>query len=254
MRILFFCICFLALPAMVLAYYPEAGKIAAQLRKEYKSLDAYQVVISFEKEPDLELRLWQQGQNWRQEWVKKSSGKAGIVAAAIGFKGKFITRYPSEEPVPVPVLDLWNQEKPYIWWQDMGVDTNIKSYQFFKHRPCLVLGAGSNELKQAQIWIDNKNKVPLRVYTDDNLEWQWYKYHNIGNFLVPHKARLISAQGRSFVLNIAWGAINKKIPPKLFSKREFEEKFAGVPAPSSKFSSKLLQQLKLVIPLAESAH
>jgi hypothetical protein len=251
MRILVLLLCLFFVPEAVSAYYPDTTEIAAKLKRQYRSLDSFQAVINFEEDSSLELRIWQQGQRWRQEWIKKSAQKKGVIAAAIGSRDNVIVKYPTRNSFPEPIFHFWQRQEPLKWWQKMGVKTKIKSYQFLNHRPCIVLGAKYNESEQPQVWIDNEEMVPLSIRTGRNTEWQWSKYQNLGNFLLPQKGKVISGQGNTFSFKIDWRAINRDMSPVLFRRRAFEEKFGNAPAPSSSFNSQLLQQLKMIIPLAE---
>ncbi len=219
-----------------LAFFPESGKFFSQVEEQLKGLQTFQVEITFPADPSLTLFLWQKGKSWRQEWVQDRGGHQAVVGAGIGFGSSLMASYPRVQDFPQPALNFWYRQPLQEWLQEMGIDLSIQSYQFLGHRPCLVFGARYGESNRAQIWIDNELSVPRKITTWKGVQWIWSGYYRVGNFRLPHRARVQFPFDTTVEMTLNWRAVNRDLPEKLFRSDAFAEKFssAGLPEVDSR--------------------
>jgi len=245
-RSLLFCLILLgAFQAQSWAFFPSTQDIIDKLHERLGGLDTFEAEITFEKNPYLTLSIWYKAQKWRQEWVLEKGGNATLMSAAVGRGESFHAVFPERSEYPLPILHFWFSPDTSDWLQSQWVSPDVKSYQFFELKPCLVLGADHNEMYRPQVWIHNEEFVPVRMISWDGLHWQWLDYYDIGNYPLPHRCRLIFPTTTTLEMHISWKRINGEIPDTLFSEQAFREKFAssGEPPADSEFFNFLLRRL-----------
>ena len=227
---------FFAGPVPGLAFFPDPGEFFPQVQEQLKGLQTAQLEVTFPADSSLSLFLWQKGKSWRQEWVQDKGGHQAVVGAGIGFGSSLMASYPRVQDFPLPALNFWYRQPLQEWLQEMGIDTSVQSYQFLGHRPCLVFGARYGESNRAQIWIDNELYVPRKITTWKGIQWIWSEYYRVGNFRLPHRARVQFPFGTSVEMTLNWRAVNRDLPEKLFRSDTFEDKFssAGLPEVDSR--------------------
>jgi len=218
------------------AFFPDSEIVRSKVQKQLSSLQSLQLEISFPGDDSLSLFLWQQGGDWRQEWVQDKDDGQTVVGAGIGYESTLLTSYPKVQQFPQPVLNFWYQRPLQGWLQELGIDTSIKSYQFLDTRPCLVFGARYGESNRAQLWIDNELHLPRKLTTWKGVQWIWSDYYRVGNFFLPHRAQVQFPFGTSVEMRLAWRGVNRDIPDELFRSQAFTRKFssAGFPEVDSR--------------------
>lgn len=232
------------------AFFPEASEVVNQIQKEFRGLQSLQAEITFPEDLSMSVFVWHKGESWRQEWVQERSDRQAVVGAGVGFGSTLLASYPDVQNFPQPVLNFWYRQPLDSWLQDMGIDTSVMSYQFQGNRPCLVLGARYGESNRAQIWIDKELHVPRKVVTWKGVRWTWSEYYRVGNFRLPHEARVHLPFGTSVEMALNWRAVNKNIPEQLFSSEAFADTFsgAGVPEVDSEVYDIFFTQVPAALP------
>ncbi|MBT8764429.1 hypothetical protein KFV02_10835 [Desulfohalobiaceae bacterium Ax17] len=220
-------------------FFPDIEEVNARWLKNLNSLNAFQVVCTYDLEEKLSVRLWQKGNLWREEWTIQVKGQNKVVWAGLGRGQEVILAYPELKLKPRPVLNFWR--KDLNWWIIRGLDTNLLSYQFLQYTPCLVLGGES-----LQIWLDNNLMLPVRlVFGDggDNFDFNWSKYHQIGNFWLPKKMSIVH-QTQNWECTFEWRGINIDLPDELFSPQGFQNRFERLN--NSSIPSEILTLMKVL--------
>jgi hypothetical protein len=237
-------------PGPGLAFFPDAEQVRTKVQEQLGSLESLQLEISFPGDDSLTLFLWQQGSDWRQEWVQDREDGQTVVGAGIGTGSALLASYPRVQQFPQPVLNFWFQPPLQGWLQELGIDTSVKSYQFLETRPCLVFGARYGESNRAQLWIDNELHLPRKLTTWKGVVWTWSDYFRVGNFFLPHRAQVQFPFGTSVEMRLDWRGVNRDIPDELFRSRTFARKFssAGFPEVDSRVYEIFFTQVPPALP------
>jgi hypothetical protein len=209
------------------AFFPTTQEVLDKLHERLGGLNAVEAEVTFERDPYLTLHLWSKGDRWRQEWVRERNGNATLLSAAVGEGERLAASFPQRSEYPLPLLYFWYSPDTDQWLQDQWISADVKSYQFFELKPCLVLGAQHSEMYRPQVWIHNEDFVPVRMVSWDGLEWQWLDYYDIGNYPLPHECRLKFPTATTIEMHISWKRINKEVPDRLFSEEAFRERFSA---------------------------
>ena len=219
----FLAACLLAVPGQ--AFYPETEALADRIQGRVGQVESLQVELSLPEAPRLKIAVWKSGRQWRQEWIVQKESGLKVAAAALG-RGKSLRDvYPDQERFPLPFSVFWYQAPVQEWWSRLGIDTEIKSYQFVSGQPCLVLGAEYKEWHSPQMWIHNQEVYPVRLFTRRGMIWHWKDYRSVGNHPVPHGLEITFPDGRLIRFELDWRGINVDLPERLFDEQAFAEKF-----------------------------
>ena len=238
----------LLLPSAGQGFFPETQEVAKQVGKQFSRMQSWQAVLTLARESGLRIHCWRREASWRQEWVSRTNATARVVRAALGEGKRLLASYPPAYEFPLPPLQFGGMSQPLEIWRSWGVETEIKSYQFFAHRPCIVLGARFGNLDRPQVWIDLEEGVPLRMINVRGLQWIWKDYYRAGNVSLPHVMAIVLPGGERFSLEIIWKGVNTEIPKHLFQVPAFEDKFSR--APSTPLPTQKVQLLWEQLPQA----
>lgn len=206
-------------------FVPEA-EIEKKFNSNYQGLENFSAVLNFDHQ-DLSLRIWTQGQYWRQEWVALKHGNNEIAGVAVG-EGKSILASVGMESVYPPLLTLLFRD--FLWWKGRGVDSTLQGYHFFHGRPGLSVGVTAFDDYSPSLWLDNEDDVIIRMIFSDNdmfLDLGWLEYKNVGNYKLPHRMIIDSPQ-LELSCTIEWRDINSPHDPSLFSPQLLNESFSGI--------------------------
>lgn len=216
----------IALCTSAQAFYPETEVLAEKLQEQVGSVETLQIEITLAEAPRLTISVWKNGPDWRQEWIlRKRSGDLRVAAAALGRGRDLIDVYPDRDRFPLPFVAFWHQKPAIEWFDRLGLDTEVKSYQFVSGQPCIVLGAEYKQWHSPQLWIHNEHWYPVRLFTQRGMIWHWKEYRSVGNHLVPHSLEVTFPDGRMVRMTLQWRGINRQIPERLFDGSAFERKF-----------------------------
>ncbi|WP_457572499.1 hypothetical protein [Desulfovulcanus sp.] len=245
-------------------FFPDIAEVNDRWLKNLSSLNAFQVVTTYDLEEKLSVRLWQKEDLWREEWTVQIDGQNRVVWAGLGRGQEVILSYPQLKIKPRPALSIW--QKDLDWWIKKGVDTEFLSYQFLEDQPCLVIGDKSPQTREnnlmlpltessalnlapsTQIWLDNNWMFPVRMvfgYGGDNFIFTWLKYHQIGNFWLPGKLS-IAYQAKNWTGTLEWKGININLPDELFSAQAFKDRFEKLNSPAYAISSEILMLMQVL--------
>jgi hypothetical protein len=229
-------------------FFPETQELASRVKEQFSRMRSWQAVLSLAEETGFRIHCWRREASWRQEWISRTNGTASVVRAALGHGQRLIASYPSAFTFPLSPLRLAGRDDPLALWRSLGVETEIKSYQFFSHRPCIVLGATFGNLDRPQVWIDLEEHVPLRLVSASGLQWIWKDYYRAGNVALPHSLTVVLPGGERLTMEIVWKGVNTDIPDPLFDVSAFRDKFGR--APFTQLPSQRMQLLWERLPKA----
>lgn len=223
------CLLVCCLPVQTAAFFPATEDVAGQLVQSVGDVTSLKARIAFDAYPEVELLVWQRESDWRQEWVETVNATAVLEAASIGRVTRLLGGYPGGTLFNVPPFWFWNQSNPIVWWSRLGIDPEIKSYQFLYGRPCLVLGAVTGDQLSPQFWVDVERNVPVRVRSSGGRQWDWFEYRYISNYYLPHKAAASAGSENATLMTVEWRGINSEHPRHLYDGKEFSLRFS-IPA------------------------
>jgi len=238
----------LSSPGMGHGFFPETDELAQEVEEQLSRMRTWQAVLSVAEETGLRIHCWRREASWRQEWVRHTNGTGSVMRAALGHGERLLASYPPAFTFPLPPLRLAGNGDPLALWRSLGVESGTKSYQFFSHRPCIVLGARFGNLDRPQVWIDLEEHVPLRLVSASGLQWIWKDYYRAGNVALPHSLAIVLPGGERLSMEIVWKGVNTDIPQALFNVPAFEDKFGR--APSTQLPSRRLRLLWERLPKA----
>ena len=219
-------------PWPAVAFFPDFQDAVQKVDENLGDLRSLQLEVSFPEEPGLKLYLWLKGDTWRQEWVFSEDGRpGGVLAAAIGRGSRLQTTYRQRERFPLPVTFFWYRNGIRRLWAAQDIETAYAAYRFLDDIPCVVYGTKRGLTGLPQIWFHAEEYVPVRLKMKTGLTWTWTGYRNIGNFFIPHKARLDLGADRFVGMSLSWRGINQDIPDRLFDPAAFRDKFSKAPPP-----------------------
>lgn len=234
---------------LLLAFSPRSQAFESAARADFSdklsALRSLLVVFSFNGPGQLQLALWQQDGQWRQEWLSRADEKTRLEMAAIGKNSNLKASYPVKDAVSAPLLHLWHPPKLQFWWRDLDIDPQITSYGFLGDLPCLVLGASRAGQDSAQLWLDIEANLLRRIKLNSGLTLDWQGYRNIGNFLLPHQVR-IQAPGLLIEAGIDWKSVNSPLPGHLFQAETISTGSFG--SEDSSPANPVLQELLILLP------
>ncbi|MFO7817224.1 MAG: hypothetical protein ACQES5_03265 [Thermodesulfobacteriota bacterium] len=203
-----------------LAFFPEAKQIQQDLEENYGRLTSVQAEFVPGKADDLVWRVWQKGSLWRMEWV--DSRENGLVFAAVGKGDTVRAVYPRDVKTgPAPT---WILVQFADLIADRGFNPDTKEYAFLDDRPSIVFGYVGANNGVYRFWVDNENKVPLRLDHGSERYLQWWNFSSLGNYLLPRNMELHSGE-RNEKFRINWTGVNVDLPAELFSAAKFRARF-----------------------------
>lgn len=214
------------------AFFPDFSAWLSKMEEQLGGVRTLQVELSFPEEPGLQCLLWIKGDSWRQEWIKSKDNRPGTVAAAAIGKGSSLQAiYSQGEGFPLPVTFFWYHPEIRRLWAAQGIETKHVAYRFLDETPCVVFGAWRQLTDRPQVWFHLEEYVPVRLKMENGVVWTWTGYHNIGNFFIPHAARVEFDSEPVLEMTLSWRGINREIPDSLFDGSAFNQKFSQAPAP-----------------------
>ncbi len=214
------------------AAVPAMGAIINQellvktIDSNYSGISSYSLVVSL-KDSDLSLRIWHHNSQWRQEWVKTSEQGQEVVAVAVG-QGQTTLKSLGNPLIGPPLTAILFHKSS--WWLNAGLDFQVQSYHFFHGRPALALGMVLAGDPRPNLWLDNEQMVPLRMFFSKKgkrVDLGWLEHRNIGNYKLPHKA-LLSTEQEQMICYLDWRDINAHYDTRLFSVEALKQSFSGV--------------------------
>jgi len=232
------------------AFFPNVNKVSEKIEKRYGSIDSLMAEISFSGNSTSRIHVWRQSGKWRQEWISKNGNSSEIVQAAIGDGRKLLATFPEKSSFPLSVFHFWYPGDAYKFWQLLGINSEIMSYQFLEKTPCLVVGAEYQDLNSPQLWLHKDKYFPLLVINWKKIKWNWQEYAELGNYYLPHKVEIAFPEGKEIEMDIKWKGINTKIPKHLFDPSHFREKFSRAVSSMYKSEYEKLDYLDSEMPMA----
>lgn len=199
-------------------------KLINRIDSNYSGINSYLLVVKFD-EDDLSLRIWQQSEQWRQEWVMDSGQNQDVIAVAVG-QGRFpLLSFGHDDTGPPVTMVLFEDA---AWWEEAGLDFELQSYHFFHGRPALAVGMSVPGDPEPYLWMDNEDMVPLRMVFSEkgkSFELGWLEYRNVGNYKLPHKL-IISSNDFEMICSLEWRGINSLYEDQLFSPEDLDQFFS----------------------------
>ncbi len=218
-------ILWMAFPSLVTGTIIPHAELENKFDSNYSGISSYSLVIVFE-ETDLSLRIWQQAEFWRQEWISGAGSDERIAAVAVGRGSSAVLSIGMDRAGP-PVSQILFRDMD--WWINAGLVSELQSYHFFYGRPALVSGMAVSTDPKPHLWMDNEEMVPLRMVFSSNgniLDLGWLEHRNVGNFKLPQKV-IISNGYQEIICSMEWRDINSTYDDDLFSAHVLEESFSG---------------------------
>ncbi|WP_028575316.1 hypothetical protein [Desulfonatronovibrio hydrogenovorans] len=198
--------------------------LAKRIESYRSGMDSYSLAMDF-VDQGVSLRIWQQGQDWRQEWVQITGAGEKVAAVAVGRGQTVLMAYGLSEIYP-PLINVLFYSLD--WWKDQGLDPERQSYHFFHGRPALALGMSDPDDPGPQLWLDNEELVPIRTFfsrAGKILDLGWLEQRNVGNYKLPHKL-IIDSGEKKLVCQIRWREIGSSHDKLLFSSERLEQSFS----------------------------
>ena len=231
------------------AFFPSASEIASRVQNQYEGLKSYQV--SMEANATLgqaTIHFWWDRQRWRREWVQQKDPQPVLQRVALGEGGRVDALLPQARTVPAPLLVLWQDAELLSRWRQIGVFTEAKRYAFWGQRPCVVLGnVSATHGKRTEIWVDAERWVVLRLVWGQGGSVSFAKYHNVGNFLLPHHIEVTDSQGTNCRIALRWQGVNTQLPSRLFEAAALRTQYGEAAFPEG-VSAPVFNWLQNVLP------
>ncbi|MFW6415503.1 MAG: hypothetical protein ACOCZ2_04220 [Thermodesulfobacteriota bacterium] len=232
------------------AFFPNVMEVSEKINNRYGSMDSLKARISFSGNSTSYIQVWRQDGKWRQEWIGRDGNSSEIVQAAIGKDRELLASFPEKSSFPLSVFHFWYPGEASSFWQMLGINSGIMSYQFLDKTPCLVVGAEYRDFNSPQLWLHKEKYFPLLVINWKKIEWKWKEYTAVGNYYLPHKVEIDSPEGKVIKMEISWKGINSKIPEQLFNPLKFRKKFSNVDSSIYKSEYEVLDYLDSEMPMA----
>ncbi|MFO7717264.1 MAG: LolA family protein [Thermodesulfobacteriota bacterium] len=245
----FFVLCFVLMAGSSSAFFPPASEIASRVQDQYEDLKSYQVRMEANAtQGEGSINFWWDRKRWRREWVQQKDSQAVLQRVALGEGFRLDAALPQVRTVPAPLLVLWQDVELLSRWRQIGVFTEAKRYAFWEQRPCVVLGNVSTEQGQlTEVWVDTERWVVLRLVWGQGGSVSFSKYHNVGNFLLPHHLEVIDSQGEKVQISLNWQGVNTKLPSRLFDASELRTQYGAAAFPDE-LSVPVFNWLRDVLP------
>lgn len=234
----------------VSAFFPDIEEVTENIEDRYASIDSLKADISFQGNSTLHIRIWRKDNKWRQEWISKNGNSSELVQAAIGKDRRLWASFPEKSSFPLSLLHFWYPGHPSKFWQMLGINKDVMSYQFMGKIPCLVIGAEYKQMDNPQLWLHKEKYFPLLVINWEKIKWRWKEYAKVGNYFLPHELQIDFPEGKNIKMDIAWKGINSDVREGLFDVQKFREKFSGVDSSMNNTEYKSFQYLHQEIPMA----
>ena len=245
----FFVLCFVLMAGSSSAFFPSAPEIASRIQGQYEGLKSYQVRMQANAtKGEAAIHFWWDRQRWRREWVQQKESQAVLQRVALGEGVGLDAVLPQVRTVPAPLLVLWQDGELLARWRQLGVFTEEKRYAFWGQRPCVVLGnVAAKQEKRTEVWVDTERWVVLRLVWGQGGSVSFSKYHNVGNFLLPHHLEVTDSQGEKCQIALSWQGVNTQLPSRLFDAAALRSQYGAAAFPDE-LSVPIFTWLRDVLP------